>query len=100
MTHKEFGKTITGEEAKTLMLIMSNKWEERFLGEILELKIRIERFEKFIEKHEDDACCEECKLLWHAQLNAMMTYMDILVTRAIHSQIDIGWIFENEEGED
>ena len=82
-------------------LIKSDDYKQRVQGEILELKIRIEKLANFLSALNMDKIESRNEAMHrmhlNIQLNAMSTYMDILVIRAIAEEISINWIFEDED---
>ena len=69
----------------TVSLMLSDDYHDRFVAEVAQLKIRIEKLAKELAKED---VCLTCNVLMETQLHAMQTYLDVLVARGMHMNIE------------
>lgn len=76
---------------ETVSLMNSKDYKERFKAEYFQLKIRAEKLEKLLKNWNNLKFEPDCpKSLLQEQLKYMQKYLQILESRAVYENIDLG----------
>lgn len=88
-------------ELKDTIKMMDNPdYKERFKAEYLQLKIRAEKLEKLLKNWNNLKFEPDCpKSLLQEQLKYMQKYLQILESRAVYENIDLGIEVECNKGD-
>lgn len=85
---------------ETVSLMNSKDYKERFKAEYFQLKIRAENLEKLLKNWNNLKFELDCpKSLLQEQLKYMQKYLQILESRAVYENIDLGIEAECNKGD-